>query len=525
MSNRRETVCILTAGLGSRMAPLDSIINKALLPVNERAVITHIIEKFPKDSRFIIAVGHFKQQVKDYLDIVHADLEISYVEVDKYMGPNTGPGYSLLCCEDYLKCPFYFVSCDTMWDKQIDSSLNHNWVAVADAEYKEADKYCNIKVINGKVEGVVDKQRPNKSEYECYSAFTGLAFIKDWDIFWSGIKDPTLIEGERQVSLGLDKLIKSKKVKPYYINWIDVGTYESYKKIIGENGDFDFSKENEFLYILDGKVIKFFSDQDIVKNRVNRAKKNQNVFPEIKFDRGQFYGYEFIEGKTLYERNNRDIFRRFLEWSKDNLWMEPKELIGNFEKSCHDFYYSKTNLRVEMYYEKYNLRDGPQRVNGKQIPTTSELLEKIDWSDLCDGCPVQFHGDLQFDNILYDNEKDVFKLIDWRQDFGNGSQCGDIYYDLAKLYGGILVNYDLMKKNYFTYSEHNGSIWIEYLQRSTMNDYIDELSIFVEENQYDMAKVKMLAALIHLNMAPLHMAPFDNLLYALGRLELHELTQ
>ena len=34
-----------------------------------------------------------------------------------------------------------------------------------------------------------------------------------------------------------------------------------------------------------------------------------------------------------------------------------------------------------------------------------------------------------------------FILIDWREDFGENVEYGDLYYDIAKLYGGMILNY------------------------------------------------------------------------------------
>ena len=43
-----------------------------------------------------------------------------------------------------------------------------------------------------------------------------------------------------------------------------------------------------------------------------------------------------------------------------------------------------------------------------------------------------FHGDLQFDNIIYQNDNKFF-YIDWRDSFADNTNGGDLYYDLAKL--------------------------------------------------------------------------------------------
>jgi len=49
-------VCILAAGAGTRMGELSNHINKAILPVNFKAVISYIVEKFPVNVEIVIAV-------------------------------------------------------------------------------------------------------------------------------------------------------------------------------------------------------------------------------------------------------------------------------------------------------------------------------------------------------------------------------------------------------------------------------------------------------------------------------------
>ena len=76
-------------------------------------------------------------------------------------------------------------------------------------------------------------------------------------------------------------------------------------------------------------------------------------------------------------------------------------------------------------------------------------MNRIDWKNLSDGKQV-FSWRLQFDNIIFNFKG--FKLIDWRQDFGN-IYVGDLYYDLAKLYGGLLINYKLIKEIFLIMKE------------------------------------------------------------------------
>ena len=125
-----KTVCILTAGIGKRLGIYSKIINKSLLPIKKKAIISYIIENFPKDTHFIIAVGHFKNQVIDYLKLFHSDRKFKFVSIKDYKSDKSGPGLSLLKCKKYLNKPFYFVSCDTLFNKKIDNLENENWMGI-----------------------------------------------------------------------------------------------------------------------------------------------------------------------------------------------------------------------------------------------------------------------------------------------------------------------------------------------------------------------------------------------------------
>ena len=85
-----KTVCILTAGLGTRIKKYSTYINKSLLPLKNKAAISHIIEKFPPNTSFVIAVGHLHHQVKDYLNLAYPKKKINFIKIDKYFGKNSG---------------------------------------------------------------------------------------------------------------------------------------------------------------------------------------------------------------------------------------------------------------------------------------------------------------------------------------------------------------------------------------------------------------------------------------------------
>lgn len=514
--NQPLKVCILTAGLGSRMGHYSNIINKALLPLDNKAIISHIIARFPQNTTFVIALGHLADQVTQYLEAAHPENNFQYVTVNNYNGPGSGPGYSLLKCSEKLQCPFFFVACDTLWSKDIELYADENWFATAAINSEHSAQYCNFKLnSNNEILSIHDKEQVIGDQYQ---AFCGLAFIKDYSIFWDSLKDETLlIKNEVQVSNGLQALLKSHTVKAHSLDWVDLGNLQLYERHVSTFIDYDFSKTDEFLYILNNRTIKFFSNSNIAVNRASRAKSNPEVFPEILFSSGQFYSYKYIPGETLYQNCNIQIFRDLLKFLNNHLWIIKDIASDKLLESSNKFYKDKTLERLKNYLNKYSVIDRPVTINGYYTPPLKDLLARIPWDILLESVPVCFHGDLQFDNILYDKQTMTFKLIDWRQDFGGLTEAGDIYYDFAKLNGGLLLNYDLIKKNLFSFEENNDDISLDFSHRYLGNQYQVILHKFIVDNGYDVNKVNLLTAIIYLNMAPLHHAPFDKLLYNLGK--------
>lgn len=522
-------VCILTAGAGTRMGELSNI-NKAVLPVNFKAVISHIVEKFPKEIECVIAVGHKKETVKDYLSLAHPERKFTFVEIDKYIGPGTGPGYSLLACKDNLRCPFIFFAADTLVIEDIPEP-DKNWFGIAPV--KETEKYCTVKIKNNLVYQLDDKIK-NDNKF----AFIGLAGVYNYEIFFEALeKNNEIIGGEIQVSNGFRKLVEHS-LTPIGFTWFDTGTRENYREtntsFTSGPKQFDFSKGkgDEFLYFVNGKVIKFFADEKIATNRCLRGKSSlKGLCPEIEGQRGSFYSYKKIDGQTLYSVLNQQTVRNFLLWAKANLWKkielsEPEQ--EEFKLACKRFYIDKTMKRLKDFYEQTNIEDGHTYINGVYTPPLKDLLEKIDWDYITEGIPSNFHGDLQFDNVLVIRDTisnlEKFILLDWRQDFAGLTHVGDLYYDLAKLYGGKLISYQLIKDRMFTFDMSGASVYYNYHIKNDLVEARDEYELFISKNSYDLKKIKTITALIFLNMSPLHKDPFDLMLYYMGKSMLHKLV-
>jgi len=514
------TVCVLTAGRGSRMGALCERINKALLPVDGRAIVTHIIERFPSGTRFVIALGYLGHLVREYLDIAHPGIAIDYVEVDRTQGPGSGPGYSLLCCREHLRDPFYFVSCDTLFEADLTKAPDTSWIGVSLVPADRSSDYCTVECEDGSVVKLHDKAHVEHPVH----AFTGLLFVADPEPFFRGLGSPQLISGEQQISSGLQALMEGPGLESFEIDWMDLGDVTRYREALEKDDAFDFSKTEECIYFVGDYAVKFFADSNVARDRIRRAEYAKHVFPEISRVGRHFYSYRFVPGRTLYQIDSPRMLEKLLPWLEGELWKPSVVPPNRMFSLCQQFYREKTLQRCASFVGKYKEDPLPMRVNGVQVAPVAELLEQVPWQVLCSGVPVFIHGDLQFDNILHCEATDSFLLLDWRQNFAGEVAFGDLYYDLAKLLGGTMIHYDLVKLGRFSFQKEvsEEGVRVEFPQRPTSNEYRRILRNYVGKRGLDFERIELLTALIFLNMSPLHHAPFDRALHAFGRLCLTE---
>ena len=506
-----NTVVILCAGSGDRLKPYTKNIHKALLPVDNQAIISKIIDKFPKNFKFIIPVGSKKDQIEYFCKTVHKEINFQFVNVKYFKGKGSGPGLSLLKCKRYIKSPFYVTTCDTLFEKfdfKRDNN-NQNWVAISKTTSSISENYCCFSVKKKKVTKIYDKEKNIKNVYP----FVGLFKIYDYKIFFKDLSKSLLIDNEKQISNGFISLIELGKLKTKKMDWEDLGNkndYENYKK---KYEKYDFSKKDEYIYLYKDKLVgKFFVNTKISTDRYERAKLLYPLAPTLISNKKNFYFYRWFSGKTLYENCTPKLFLKFLKNMKNNLWNKTYK-VKNFNLQCKKFYKFKTKKRINDFKLKYNKYDNIQIINNYKVPIVDEILKSLDWKKLFKGYPTNFHGDLQFDNILFNRK---FILIDWRDSFA-GHKLGDIYYDLAKLMGGLIINYKLIKKNKFSYLRKKNIIKINLPKFKYQNNFQKILNNFIIQNNFDIFKVRILTGLIFLNMSPLHHYPFDKLLFCYGK--------
>ena len=87
---------------------------------------------------------------------------------------------------------------------------------------------------------------------------------------------------------------------------------------------------------------------------------------------------------------------------------------------------------------------------------------------------------------------------------------------------GLIVNHGIVFKNQYSASWIEGEIKFDIQRKQSLAKCEQRLNTWMLENNYDPKKVKVLTALIYLNIAALHHYPYSLLLYGLGKKILKE---
>ena len=173
-------VLITTSGTGSRLKELTKNLNKSLIKIGDKPAIDYIIKKYPKDVEIVVTIGYLGEQVKNALQTLYPDRKFNFVWVDKYEGPGSSLGYSMLCAKDQLQCPFIFHCCDTIVTDNIPIP-DKNWTA--GFEVADVDQYRTLGLDDNKVVKINDKGVNNSN-----LAHIGLVGILSWESFWRNLE-------------------------------------------------------------------------------------------------------------------------------------------------------------------------------------------------------------------------------------------------------------------------------------------------------------------------------------------------
>lgn len=306
-----------------------------------------------------------------------------------------------------------------------------------------------------------------------------------------------------------------------YSDWLDTGHEENYpsirKKILSSRSfnRLIFNQVSGLITKESDNKAKFLNEIDYVNNLPLEL---QVYFPRIfEVDREkpsvsmEYYGYPNLSEYQLY----RSI--------DDFQWIRIFQLIEHYisrnrlfksEISKEEFLaftFEKSVSRLSEFLDKSEFKEFDEfTINGLSCRSFKLLSDTVKGrleQMYCSEFHVIMHGDLCFNNILYDIFSETIRFIDPRGSISEEvpSVFGDLRYDLAKLLHSAVGNYDYMVNNLFELEIHQNEIVFEFPLRQNSDILKAECEHLIQNLNVDLRDVYLLMGLLFLSMTPLHL--------------------
>ncbi len=227
-SKIKSEVIIMAGGKGSRLKPFTNILPKPLIPVNGKAIIEHITDKFEKSGikKFYITINYKSSMIEAYFREINPSYKIKFIKETRPMG-TAGILYKFAGKFNY---PVFITNSDIVINSDLNKILefhkkkkNDITLVASSKKYEIPYGVCNVDNLNN-LKFISEKPKLD------FLANTGLYVINP-KIF-------RLIPKNKKIEMtNLISLVKNKnkRIGVYSIDddsWIDVGQWSEYNKAI-----------------------------------------------------------------------------------------------------------------------------------------------------------------------------------------------------------------------------------------------------------------------------------------------------
>ena len=221
-------VVIMAGGSGTRLEPFTKVLPKPLIPVGDKPVIDHIIDRFRAYGvcQFYLTIHHMSKILRAYFEEKNPDYSIGFAEEDE----PRGTAGSLKLLKDKLNKPFFVSNCDIIIDANYSDIFrfhaNNDYDITLVASAKQFNIPYGICELNGS--GSL-KRIQEKPEYN-FLVNTGLYVLNP--VVIDLIPEDKLFH----ITHLMDKVKENKGtigVYPVSENaWIDVGQWAEYRNAL-----------------------------------------------------------------------------------------------------------------------------------------------------------------------------------------------------------------------------------------------------------------------------------------------------
>lgn len=511
-----KKVLILSAGSVKHKLYFSNFIHNstALLPINVRNISSYIIEFYQQ----------YETGIEIYIAINMSDIEEVSDELSYYSNVHLIGVRNTKNVIDTLASALNQIPLNENIIINIGTSIPtlfpENRSIVLDQDKRNNYGWSGV-TFN---EDTVTFHSKNMNNLACHS-FTGI-FSADTD----HLKSAILMSGSSNDLVDVAKaLFLTNNYKFNFSEWIDCGHeinyYESKSRLISSRS-FNAIKIESIAGVItkSSENIKKFTDEI---RYIELLPKDVTVFfpslysdvtlkDKIAFASMEYYGYPTLAEYSLYWNIPDYIWAKIFDALKYVLENFKAHHYSIGKNAYSKFYIDKTFSRIMDFKEQLNnqllfsklfsdcINIDNQTYFGFDL-LSERIRQKIkalyNEDDFC-----IMHGDLCFNNILYDIPSGIIRLIDARGSFGEGciGIYGDIKYDLAKLTHSAIGAYDSIVNNLFTLKESNNGFKLKIKKRQNAM-YLEALIRQLNEHfGYNHKDILFLTGLLFISMCPLH---------------------
>ena len=226
-------VVIMAGGKGTRMEPFTKVLPKPLIPIHEKPIIEHIIERFTEIgcSDFYVTVNYKGKILKAYFEELQPEYDVSFVDENEPLGT----AGSLQYLKGKFDKPFFVSNCDILVKTDYSEVANFHLkgkysITIVGSMIHHTVPYgvCEIKN-DGELVGIAEKP-----EYD-YLINTGFYMMNP------EVLDLIPDDSHTDMTSVIEMLKNNKqKVGVFPISkdsWYDVGEWSQYAHTLEKYGD------------------------------------------------------------------------------------------------------------------------------------------------------------------------------------------------------------------------------------------------------------------------------------------------
>ncbi|VVB57151.1 Nucleotidyl transferase [uncultured archaeon] len=511
----KNTAVLLAAGTShSRVLPVSSDIPDAMIPVNSKPIIHHMLCELERQrfERALLVVRRSHPSLERYLRFWHGRVQVQVVEVPHSRGivESATAGLQAAGTPEAL-----LMLGDTLCFDPMGGEGDFFYYQVRE----DAARWCTLKLDSkGLIAGFDDKPAHPPPAAPALIGVYGLSDTAEFIRLaqqlpaGNGFQLSDVFERYRQTHPL--RAVESK-------TWYDCGSPDTYAE--SRRGLLTSRVFNRFSFNTDlGTITKRSRNKAKLADEIawysNLPTRLQVFSPRLIAGSAEgaeasleqeYYGYNTLSELFLFYELDPFVWRSLLGRLAAMVRLFGEYHAPASQPALLDMYAKKPAERAAQVKEAplRRILDAERLTLNSQslrgFKRTGPLLRQALEEKLRSSSFQIIHGDLCFPNILCDPNNQILKLIDPRGRFGQAGLYGDVRYEWAKLRHSA-SGYDFIINDFFSLKSEAGAYALEFAYSPVQEAVRSMLDSSISQAGMSLDEIKLIEGSLFISMIPLH---------------------